>query len=295
MNAPAPAPIVLHRLHELWVHTGTACNLACPFCHEGSKPGDARIGAPKLSQLAPRLDEASALGVERFAFTGGEPLILKGILDILLHALNLRPALVLTKGTAPFIRRTHQLAQLRQAPHPLSFRVSLDHADEARHDAARGLKNFRKALEGLKLLHAAGFEVGITRQAASDEDAAAIDARFRQLLRRQGLPQDLPIVALPDLAAFGETAKLPSGGAPTEESKVMPACARSRMALLRGGTLRLQACPLTDDVEGFDTGDSLHQALQARVVTDHPRCAVCRSRGVDYIGAAAQKDMLAPR
>jgi len=26
-------------LKELWFHTGTACNLACPFCLEGSKPG----------------------------------------------------------------------------------------------------------------------------------------------------------------------------------------------------------------------------------------------------------------
>ena len=28
-----------HALRELWFHTGTACNLSCPFCLEGSKPG----------------------------------------------------------------------------------------------------------------------------------------------------------------------------------------------------------------------------------------------------------------
>ena len=32
-----------HALSELWFHTGTACNLACPFCLEGSKPGDNRL------------------------------------------------------------------------------------------------------------------------------------------------------------------------------------------------------------------------------------------------------------
>lgn len=285
MNAPAPA-ILLNGLRELWIHTGTACNLSCPFCHEGSKPGDDRIGAPTLAQLAPLLDEADALGVERFAFTGGEPLILKGILDILLHALRLRPALVLTNGTAPFIRRTHQLAQLRQAPHPLSFRVSIDHAEEARHDAARGLKNFRKAMEGLKLLHAAGFEVGITRQIVAGEDAAAVEAKFRQVLRRQGLPTDLPIVALPDLAAYGETGHLTP--VPRADDKVIDLpCARSRMALLRGGVVRLHACPLTDDDAQFDVGGSLTEALAAQVVTRHPRCAVCRHAGVDYAGATA--------
>src|SRR5690606_41345734 len=30
------------RLKELWIHTGTACDLACPCCLEGSHPGDGR-------------------------------------------------------------------------------------------------------------------------------------------------------------------------------------------------------------------------------------------------------------
>ena len=92
--------------------------------------------------------------MRRFILTGGEPLILKGIQELLVEALELRPVLVLTNGTAPWIRRSQQLAALRAAAHPLSFRVSLDTPDEAAHDAQRGLKNFRKALEGLKLLHA---------------------------------------------------------------------------------------------------------------------------------------------
>ncbi len=288
MNAPAPfpapAPIALERLRELWVHTGTACNLSCPFCHEGSKPGDTRIEAPTLAQLAPLLEEAAARGVERFAFTGGEPLILKGILDILLHAASLRPVLVLTNGTAPFIRRSHQLAQLREAPHPVGFRVSIDHPDEAVHDAGRGFKNFRKAMEGLKLLHAAGFQVGITCQATPGEDAHAIGEKFRQVLRRHGLPQDLTVVALPQLGALGETPPLaapadPAGGA------IPPPCARSRMLLSKGGATRVHTCVLTDDEPRFDLGPSLADAIAARVVPDHPRCAVCRGAGVDYAGA----------
>lgn len=285
MDIPAPSPIPLRHLRELWVHTGTACNLSCPFCHEGSKPGDTRIAAPTLAQLAPALDEAAARGVERFAFTGGEPLILKGILEILLHALGLRPTLVLTNGTAPFIRRSHHLALLRQAPHPLSFRVSIDHPDEARHDAGRGLKNFRKAMEGLKLLHRAGFATGITRQITPDENAAATEARFRQLLRKHGLPPDLPIVALPDLGALGDTARLRASTSPHHHE---PECARSRLLLIREAMPRFHACPLTDDVQRFDVGDSLHQAMQAQVVTDHPRCTLCLGCGVDYAGPDVQ-------
>lgn len=294
MNAAAPTstpaqPIRLQQLRELWIHTGTACNLSCPFCHEGSKPGDSRIAAPTLAQLAPVLDEAAARGVERFAFTGGEPLILKSILEILLHALRLRPALVLTNGTAPFIRRAHQLALLRAAPHPVRFRVSIDFPDEARHDAGRGLKNFRKALEGLRLLHAAGLQVGITRQVTPGEDAAAVDAQYRQLLRRNLLPETAPIVALPGLGALGEAGPGPPHLIePGFASAVrhQPPCARSRMLLLRGADVRLHACPLTDDDMRFDLGNTLQAALEAAVAPLHARCALCRGPGVDYAGPA---------
>jgi sulfatase maturation enzyme AslB (radical SAM superfamily) len=282
------APIAITALRELWIHTGTACNLSCPFCHEGSKPGDTRLQAPSPAELAPLLSAAAARGVVRFAFTGGEPLILRGIREILLHALSLRPVLVLTNGTAPFIRRSHQLAELARAPHALGFRVSIDYPDEARHDAGRGLQNFRKALEGMRLLHAAGFAVGITRQSTAQEDTAAVDAEFRRLLRRQRLPQDLSIVALPELGPpnLAGTRSVPF--AALAIPPVPPACTFSRMVVRRRGELRLHACPLTDDAQRFDVGASLEAAMAARVDPDHPRCGQCLTRGVDYAGACAQ-------
>ena len=292
------ATISLTRLRELWIHTGTACNLSCPFCHEGSRPGDTRLQALTLADIAPVLQQAVALGANGFAFTGGEPLILKDIHAILMHALTLRPVLVLTNGTAPFIRRAHQLATLRQQPHALSFRVSIDHPDETLHDAGRGLKNFRKALEGLRLLHAAGFAVGITRQQLPREDAAATDNRFRNLLRKQRLPEDLPITALPELGALGAAAEasepLPRAGqisgAPTA-FKSPPTCSRSRMLIRREGQLRLAPCPLVDNDPAFDLAPDLETACKATILPTHPRCDICRNSGVNYIGEAAARSV----
>ncbi|MFD2438283.1 radical SAM protein [Modicisalibacter luteus] len=67
------------RLDELWLHTGTACNLSCPFCLEGSRPGDGRLDAMRLADVQPFLDEAVELGVKQFSFTGGEPFVIKGL------------------------------------------------------------------------------------------------------------------------------------------------------------------------------------------------------------------------
>jgi uncharacterized Fe-S cluster-containing radical SAM superfamily protein len=274
--------IRLTAFRELWIHTGTACNLSCPFCHEGSSPADTRLGSLTLTELAPLLDEAEALGVEQFAFTGGEPLILRDIHAILLHALRLRPVLVLTNGTAPFIRRAHHLASLRTAPHALRFRVSIDYADEERHDAGRGLKNFRKAIDGLRLLHDAGFECGITRQQEVGEDSRAINNRFRNLLRRNRLPEDLTIVALPELGPLqGGTLRMPtltSGAAPET------CCSRGRMLLKRDGALRLAPCPLVDDDVSMDIPLELAAALGQPVAARHRRCRVCLTQGVNYIG-----------
>jgi pyruvate-formate lyase-activating enzyme len=272
------APLVLR---ELWLHTGTACNLSCPFCHEGSAPADSRLPALSFEQARDAIDEAVALGVERFAFTGGEPLILRGILDILVYAQQHRPCLVLTNGTAPLLRRAQHLARLREGAHPVAFRVSIDHPDEARHDAGRGLKTFRKAMEGLKLLHQAGFDVGITRMVVPGEDARAIEGKFGALLRRHGLPQDLPIRALSELGKPLEA--LPFEPAMREHVPA-PACSRSRMAIGGEAGLRYLPCPLVDDEPERAVGATLAEALANPVQMTHRRCKICRTQGVDYVG-----------
>jgi sulfatase maturation enzyme AslB (radical SAM superfamily) len=281
--------IALTRLRELWLHTGTACNLSCPFCHEGSKPGDQRLQGFTLAEIAPVMEQAILLGVERFAFTGGEPLILRDIHAILTYALQRRPVLVLTNGTAPFIRRAHQLATLRAQPHALSFRVSIDYPDESQHDAGRGLKNFRKALEGLRLLHAAGFAVGITRQQRTDEDLRSVENRFRNLLRKQRLPEDIRIEALPELGALGGTAFTTSSPAAVGNDApafaLETACSRSRMLIRRQDAMRLVPCPLVDDQPAYDAPPDLELALANPISPTHSRCSLCRSPGVNYIGA----------
>lgn len=286
-------PIALREFRDFWIHTGTACNLSCPFCHEGSSPGDARLQAVTAAEVMPLLAAAAGAGARRFILTGGEPLILKGIQDLLTQALQLRPVLVLTNGTAPWIRRSQQLAALHRAPHALSFRVSLDTPDEATHDAQRGLKNFRKALEGLKLLHAAGFEVGITRQMHTGEDMGQVEARFRQLLRKHGLPTDMSIVALPQLGALDAAAGPPmasspgASGADAAASPDPPMCARGRMLIRREGQLRLTACPLVDDEPSFDLPADIEMALSTPIKPLHRRCRLCLQAGVNYVGADA--------
>jgi len=286
--------VTLHRWSELWIHTGTACNLECPFCLEGSRPGDTRLERFKLNEIKPHLDAAVELGVERFCFTGGEPLIVKDIVKVLEYALNLKPCLILSNGTAPLLKRLHQLQLLKQQTHALSFRISIDYPDQQRHDTARGWGNFQRALDGLQLLHEQGFAISIARQTDLDENIAAVNEAYRQLLRKLRLPETTPVLALPELGKLGTDYKLATAiEAPYDSSKLM--CSYSRMLLKRDGQLRVHACAFTDDDPRFDMGASLRDAGLAAVSLQHQRCRQCVMNSASYSMADESASATTPR
>lgn len=280
-NGEARGYIDPHALDELWFHTGTACNLACPFCLEGSRPGDDRLQRMTLADACPLIDEAVELGVRQFSFTGGEPFIVKDFVKILRYAAERRPCLVLTNGTDPLLRRLHQIETLRDARHPVSFRVSIDWPDEARHDAGRGPGSFAKALEGMARLHASGFAVSLARQMLPDEDGAEVESRFRAILQTRGLPPDLRIVAFPDFDVPGAAPRVPvvtedcMTRYQTEATRRAFMCAFSKMVVKAGGRMRVYACTLVDDDPRYDLGATLAEAMNRRVMLGHHRCYAC--------------------
>lgn len=274
-----------HSLRELWFHTGTACNLACPFCLEGSKPGDNRLQRITLRDAKPLIDEAVQLGVEQFSFTGGEPFIVKDFVNILRYAASHRPCLVLTNGTEPVLKRLNQIATLKTTAQPISFRVSIDYPDRARHDAGRGAGNFDLALQGMAALHELGFKVSLARQVETGEDEAVVTAAFRALLRDHGLPEDMTIVAFPDFLTPGAHPQVPfvtehcMTTYHTEATRKDFMCAFSKMVIKKNGRMRIYACTLVDDDESYDLGGTLAESMRQRVMLHHHRCYSCFAYG----------------
>ncbi len=282
----APGYIQPHTLKELWFHTGTACNLSCPFCLEGSRPGDGRLQQITLHDVKPFVEEALTLGVEQFSFTGGEPFVNRDILAILGHALDRRPCLVLTNGTKPLGKRFEQLTTLRQKPNAVRFRISFDYPDPALHDANRGEGNFALALDTAGRLHRAGFGVSIARLGRRDDDTEAVNGAYRKHFAAAGLPDETPIVVFPEFFPPGAHPE----GVPritehcmtthhTEESRAGFMCAYSKMVVKRDGRMRVYACTLVDDDPGYDLGGTLTEAITPRVMLRHHRCFSCFAHG----------------
>ncbi|MGM0951502.1 MAG: radical SAM protein [Pseudomonadota bacterium] len=269
------------KLKELWIHTGTACNLACPFCLEGSHPGDGRIPGMKLSDVKPFIHEALDMGVEQFSFTGGEPFVIRDFVNILDYASQYRPCFVLTNATEPLHKREHQVLPLLDNPYPIHFRVSLDFPDRARHDKDRGEGSFEQALEGIRWLIEQGFQVSIARQTDADEVPADVEAAFRDIFRDWGIPENLAFTAFPDLGTPGSEDGSPEiteacmEKYPTRESRGHFMCTYTRMLVKRNDQVRVYACTLVDDDPQYDLGGTLAESMDERVMLRHHRCFSC--------------------
>lgn len=273
-------------LKELWIHTGTACNLACPFCLEGSKPGDTRLGQVTLADVKPLIDEAYAMGTRQFSFTGGEPFVVKGMVEILDYAARKGECLILTNGTLPVLRRIKEIATLISFKDRINFRISIDYPDAERHDEGRGAGSFDQAFEGMRALNDLGFSVSLARQMpAGETDKAEGDAPYREILAARGLPRDMTIIAFPDFAAPGSVRDVPHISEDcmtryhTPASRAEFMCSYSRMVVKDEGRMRVYACTLVDDDRDYDLGDHLADSLDETIRLKHHRCYSCFALG----------------
>lgn len=275
-----------HALDELWFHTGTRCNLSCPFCLEGSNPTSDRLQYLSLEDVVPYLKEAEMLGVKRFSFTGGEPFLNKDMLAILKHALVKKPCLVLTNATKPLLNKFSEIKKLLDLENPLQFRISIDHPTEAKHDEGRGAGSYDMALKCMAELQEAGFKVSLARHADVKENKKEVDARYIEVLKAYGMQtEELNIVAFPDFLTPGAEVKVPEitntcmTKYHNESSRKEFMCAFSRMVIKRDGQLQVTACTLVDDDPDYDLSSSLTTSLQTRVMLRHHRCFSCFSYG----------------
>src|SRR5918994_1898468 len=87
------------RLREFWIQVNDFCNLACEHCLVSSGP-DRGHGLPG-SVLRAAIDQAVALGVERFYLTGGEPLARPDVIELIEHIVGTheRELVLMTNGT----------------------------------------------------------------------------------------------------------------------------------------------------------------------------------------------------
>lgn len=285
--APArPAPTVpLTALDQLWFQvSGTVCNLRCAHCFISCAPDNHSFWFMDRAQVQEHLAESVALGVKEYYFTGGEPFMNRDMTAILEDTLALGPATVLTNGTLLPPRVVDRLAALAAAStYSLELRVSLDGVTEESNDAIRGDGAFRRALEGVERLVAAGFLPIITAmQSWPEEETEAILDEFRALMSSLGYDR-VRLKILPPLR-IGAEAERTRGYA--EDERVTHEmlhgfdldqllCTRARLVSARG----VHACPILLDSPNAFLGRTLREAAGRSAALSEQACYTCYVSG----------------
>jgi MoaA/NifB/PqqE/SkfB family radical SAM enzyme/SAM-dependent methyltransferase len=148
-------------LREMWIHTNNSCNLTCEHCLVSSGPsGDKGLSTEAIFAA---IDEAAALGAERFFFTGGEPFVRPDLLALVEHVTvkHARELVILTNATL-FEKEANRALLARLDRAKVRFQVSLDGVCAEDNDPIRGAGSFERASAGLALLGELGFETSLT-------------------------------------------------------------------------------------------------------------------------------------
>ncbi len=182
-NGPAPKEDSVPIGQRVWLYTNFNCNLACDYCCVRSSPKAARreLGLDVIREIAA---QAPALGVRELMVTGGEPLLLPEIADILRVCGEATPTTVLTNGVLLHGKRLREIETLDRTR--IVFQISLDSADAGAHDAHRGDGSWQLAIRGIEAARRAGFRVRLAATVASDAEARA----FHAFLDEQGVASE---------------------------------------------------------------------------------------------------------
>jgi MoaA/NifB/PqqE/SkfB family radical SAM enzyme len=152
VNAPPEAyPGV--RDVRLGIEVTTECNIRCPHCFARSGISrDASLPTERVKEIA---RDGHEIGYRLLHLTGGEPLLWKGLFEVLDHAFGLgyETVLVNTNGTL-----LTQETSRRLATYPnLSISISLE-GTEALHDRVRGEGSYVRTVRGLENALDAGLD-----------------------------------------------------------------------------------------------------------------------------------------
>jgi MoaA/NifB/PqqE/SkfB family radical SAM enzyme len=174
---------------KLWIYTNFDCNLSCTYCVARSTPHTPR-DEMSLAMVQKLVDEAAALGFHCIYFTGGEPMLLDSIYDMLAYSSERLPTTLLTNALLAHGWRLERLAAIHNPN--LTVQVSLDGSSPESNDAYRGSGSWQKTVNGIQRLRECGLHLRLstTETPANTHDLDSICAYHLSL----GIPEEDHII-----------------------------------------------------------------------------------------------------
>ena len=163
------------------------CQLRCNFCWGPEHEESQRVAVTQWKRL---LDRLACDGLRRVVFTGGEPLLFRGLDELLRACRSLGVMTTLSSNGILLSRQAHLLRHTDHLGIPIDS-SSVDHADEMRPRSARHGAWF-KAIEAMRLAQEAGVAL-IIRTVVTQKNVAEV-ARIPFVLQSCGVDLQGPRV-----------------------------------------------------------------------------------------------------
>ena len=279
-NGKARAFVEAKKLKTLWFNTGTLCNLTCKNCYIESSPINDRLSYLSFDEYLKFMNEVKEDGLKllEIGFTGGEPFLNKDFPKMLNHSVQQGvEVLVLTNAMKPMLNNRSKIINLDKDK--LTFRVSIDHVDQKKHEKIRGQNSYRPMIEGVEWLRDNNFKMSLATRLMWGESEEQTRKAFKAFTLKYELPIDAS--SKKDLVTFAEMdIKQDTPEITTEcwailnkkPENVM--CSSSRMIVKKKGKEKpsVIACTLLPYDEAFDLGQTLKESMQ-KIYLNHPHCS----------------------
>jgi len=276
-----------YALDDLWFMVGSRCNLRCIHCYVESSPENDSLEQLTLDDVLRFLEEGRAYHMKHVYFTGGEPFLNRDIAKMVKAGLEVADVSVLTNATSPVRQFLGELESLnRTFPSKLTMRISLDHYDEARHEAIRGTGTFQKTVDHAVALARAGLRciITVTPEVFRGNPVSIeyVKKALTTLFDRYGVDMDVKVLpAVLEMGAQRRRLARPSHVTPLTESRMKQnrvdvktlMCHSGRSVLKKDGTCRVYPCPIIYEVPEFELGRTLRASLAQPVSLSHHACA----------------------
>jgi len=154
------------------------CNLLCDHCCTSSGPSASRIDEPPLETMIAVARSLVAADVSKVQFSGGEPFLRRGFLDII-EAVDATRVQIHIASNGYWLPDRSIRRMVDAGVHKLS--VSVDGGDADEHDLLRRrIGAFTKTLSGIERAVSAGIRVGVS-VTVTPRNVRSLDALLNRL------------------------------------------------------------------------------------------------------------------
>ena len=257
------------RIDYLRISVTDKCNLRCRYCMpaEGVPPRN-HDEFLSLETIAEVVRVGVRLGITKIRLTGGEPLVKRGILE-LVRMIREVPGVKHLGMTTNGVLLPRYAGPLRRAGLD-SLNVSLDTLDPDRYRDITRCGDIRHVLAGIEAARAAGFPIKINMVVLQDTGAGAIEA-MRRFCAEKGLT-----LQLVNHYALGEE-KLDSYS--FDRPPRCESC--NKIRLLADGTLK--PCLHSNEEIVLDP-EAIEESLRRTIAAKPERGGACTNRPMVEIG-----------